>query len=254
MQEGFLYAHSFSKTYDETYYTVRFSWIYSDGQNNEDYEFYMPAVYWSTDHFSSDVLNRMQNYRLASGLICPDVSNLTTQIKMIGDREGSTAYSRYESTVTYWLFENDCKEINHVQTYVDDMEIRYLTSNTYYDYEFITNPIPSYIWYSDKIIYSFGIQNLAELRVVPSYIQFINGSTSMLYETKESPITIDPSTSNSILYLSVRIEPQYYASYEYFDYQPQFNNSIRQLEDSIEVSFDSSYNNVLLILYLWIDY
>ena len=180
----------------------------------------------------------MQNYEYASGLICPDVSSLGMQIRMIGDREGTRIYSHLESVVSYCLNEEDCKELDLVQAYVNFMQIRHITSNTYYD--IIANQIRSYIWYSDRLFYLYDTENWTELRVVPSLISFLNSSSVMVYETKESQTINYPRGSSDILFLSVRIDPQLYTYSEYYNYQPQFSNSRRQLESSIEVSFQSS--------------
>ena len=99
------------------------------------------------------------------------------------------------------------------------MQIRYITVNTYNDYDLIENHISSYIWYSEVLFYINGQYNIAELRVVPSQIQFLNGSTSMVYETKSNFVTTYNTNSDNIgmLLLSVVIDPHFYIYEEYYD-------------------------------------
>ena len=89
MEDGFSYVYTFTKPLDKTYFNVYFYWRYFDGSTGESYDVYMPSINCSTQHYSSQILQRLQNYSLSSGLICPDISVLTTQIKMVGDSEGS---------------------------------------------------------------------------------------------------------------------------------------------------------------------
>ena len=238
MEDGFSYVYTFDRLFDEAYYTVNFFWTYANNSTDENYSVYMPPVTCSTEHFQSDILQRMQDYDMGSGLICPDIGSLSTQIKMIGDKKGISNSSLYSQV--YYRKSNDyCKDINEVQAYVDFMYIRYITTNTYYDYSAVGHHIENYIWSSDQMFYALGEYNIADLRVVPSLINFINGSSSMVYETKDNQINnykVD-NDNNAMLFLSVVIDPHYFIYQEYYNYQPVFKNSTRQLNQFREVRF-----------------
>ena len=242
MEDGFSYIYTFSQPFDTSYFDVYFFWDYKDSSTNETYGVYIPSTFCSTQYFSTEVLLRLQNFDLGSGLICPELSVLNTQIKMIGDSFGAY-YSRLSSQVLYCQLYDYCKSLSEMQTYLDNMLIRYITTNTYFDY-LIDDHVGYYIWYSEQLIYHPGQYNVAELRVLPSLIYFLNGSTSMVYETKSNYVTSYNADYNSIvmLFLSVVIDPHFFIHLEYTNYQPVFTNSSRQLDSSqvrILMSFSS---------------
>ena len=133
------------------------------------------------------------------------------------------------------------------------MAIRYITTNTYYDSDMIDNPISNYIRYSDLFAYLPGHEIKAELRIIPSEVNFLNGSKSMVYDSVDSQAVNYFHNQNSItmFYLQVIIDPHYYIYKEFYDYQPQFNSSRRRLDGSCEVSLHNIF--VLLILLFHFD-
>ena len=243
MEDGFSYAYTFSKPFDTSYFDIDFYWEYINIATNETYSVYMPSAYCSTQNFSVEILERLYNYNLGSGVICPDISVLPTQIKMIGDSIG-TYNSRLNSYVSYCQLHDYCKSLNETQIYLDNMFFKYMTTNTYFDYDLIDNHIDYYIWYSETLIYNPGQYKIAELRLMPSAIYFLNGSSSMVYETKTNYVTHYSVNYNNIamFFLSVIIDPHYYIYQEYTNYQPVFTNSRRQLDNS-EVRFSMSFNS-----------
>ena len=103
MEDGFSYVYTFNHPYNPAFYTVFFSWRYFDNTTKEYYDEFFSGVPCTTEHFTNEVLARLQKYDLGSGLICPDISRIGVQIKMIGDTNGDS-YSMLESHVVYCLY------------------------------------------------------------------------------------------------------------------------------------------------------
>ena len=85
MEDGFFIALTFDRDYNSSYYYAQFYWKYKDLFNDENYSVWLPAIPCTEDDVSSEVLNELNKYDLGSGIICPDLSTIGTQIKMIGD-------------------------------------------------------------------------------------------------------------------------------------------------------------------------
>ena len=238
MQDGFSYVYTFRQPYDRTYYDVHYIWNYYDANTGESYDHYFPAVNCTTDHYSQDVLTRMQNYDLGSGLICPDMSEFDVMVKLIGDNNGGI-YSFLRSIVMHCEFENDCKSYEDRVDYLYYMEMRYITTNTYYDQSDPSQPIKTYIKVSPQMYYINGFETTIDFTIAPSQINFLNGSISMVYEIKEENIQyLFLGGSVRMLYLTHGIIDSYYVIYqEYFDYQPQLESGRRQLDNLRNVSF-----------------
>ena len=130
------------------------------------------------------------------------------------------------------------------------MVFRYITINTYYDDGFSDSPIKNYIKYSDRMVYHIGKDTHIELKVVPSQINLINNSIVMAYEAIDSQAIeyYHSGINNRMLYLSLMIDPHYYIYEEYYNYQPQFNNTRRHLDTPNEVSA------FYFITFLYFDY
>ena len=118
------------------------------------------------------------------------------------------------------------------------MPMRYITTNTYYDQSDTSEPIKTYLKVSPSIYNIANYETLLEFTIAPSQINFVNGSTSMVYEVKEHYAKTLPSFgSNRMIYLeSAYIDPYYVIYQEYYDYQPQLQNIRRQLDSSRNVS------------------
>ena len=118
------------------------------------------------------------------------------------------------------------------------MEIRYITTNTYYDQQDISQPIKTFIKVSPFFFYTPGFYLSMEFTIAPSQINFLNGTMSMVYEIKDTEVIHMSSSSNLMFLLQYAYIDTHYIIYqEYLDYQPQFENTRRQLNDSRNVSF-----------------
>ena len=69
MQDGFSFVFTFDKPYDITYYDAKIFWYYSDSTTGEKYLELLPGTNCTTNHYSEDVLARLQKYDLGSGII-----------------------------------------------------------------------------------------------------------------------------------------------------------------------------------------
>ena len=239
MRDGFSFVYSFRQPYDVSYYQVYFSWHYNDSTTGETYQHILPAINCTTDHYSEDVLARLQQYDLGSGLICPDTTVVQTLVKLIGYKNG-TNKSFLGSQVMYCLYEDYCQNQNLVLDYTYYMPMRYITTNTYYDQSDVSQPIKTYIKVSPALYYVQNYETYFEFTIAPSQINFVNGSTAMVYEVKELHSQLFPVYgSNRMIHLdSAYIDPYYVIYQEYYDYQPQVGNDRRQLDGLRNVSFD----------------
>ena len=239
MQDGFSYVYTFRQPYDRTYYQVQFFWFYSDATTGESYSEFFPPIICSTDHYSQDILTRLENYDLGSGIICPDLSEAASLVKMIGDRYGNT-YSYMLGQVMQCAYDADCQEYNTRYNYLYYMEMRYITTNTYYDQLDRLQPIKTYIKVSPSIVHLSGYEATLEFTIAPSQVNFVNGSMSMAYEVKEHQMRYIPvyNTSRMIHLQQATIDPYFMIYHEYYSYQPQLERgSRRQLEESRSVSY-----------------
>ena len=238
MRDGFSYVYTFRQPYDRTYYDVYYIWVYYDATTGESYDYYFPNVNCTTDHYSQDVLTRMQNYDLGSGLICPDMSGIDVMVKLIGHKDGGS-YSFLQSLVSQCNFESDCQSQADRDIYLYYMDMRYITTNTYYDQSDPSQPIKTYIKVSPQMYYINHFETTIDFTIAPSQINFLNGSISMVYEIKEENIQYLPHLGSSrMLFLEHGIIDSYYVIYqEYFDYQPQLESGRRQLDNLRNVSF-----------------
>ena len=237
MQDGFSYVFTFKQPYDRTYYAVHFYWHYYDAATGELYAYFLPAVNCSTDHYSQDILTRLENYNLGSGIICPDMSGYDVMIKLIGDRHGNT-YSYMQSEVRQCQFESDCQSSEDMYNYLYYMEMRYITTNTYYDQSDLSQPVKTYLKLSPSMYYIAGYEATLEFTIAPSQINFLNGSISMVYELKDDKVHYLPLFGSvRMLFLTqATIDPYYVIYQEYIDYQPQFESVRRQLDGPRKVS------------------
>ena len=69
MQDGFSFVYTFRQDYDISYFSVHFYWYYYDSTINEFYGYFLPAVNCTTDHYSEDILARLYNYNIGSGVL-----------------------------------------------------------------------------------------------------------------------------------------------------------------------------------------
>ena len=238
MEDGFNFIYTFRQPYDISYYTVSTYWTYNDATTGEYYDEYFPPVNCSTDHFSQDVLTRLQSYNLGSGLLCPDTNHAGKLIKMIGDRNG-TSFSYISGQVMICAYDDHCKNSGETYDYLYYMEMRYITTNTYYDQIDRANPIKTYIKVSPSMYHISNYEAALEFTIAPSQINFVNGSTSMVYEVKEHQMRYIPvyGTARMIHLQQATIDPYYMIYQEYYNYQPQLEGSSRrQLENSRSVS------------------
>ena len=118
------------------------------------------------------------------------------------------------------------------------MEMRYITTNTYYDQQDISQPIKTFIKVSPFFFYTPGFYLSMEFTIAPSQINFFDGNMSMVYEIKDTKVIHMSSSSNLMFSLQyAHIDTHYIIYQEYLDYQPQFENTRRQLNDPRNVSF-----------------
>ena len=123
------------------------------------------------------------------------------------------------------------------------MKMRYLTVNQYFSHSSDQDLINFYIKYSTEMIYVEQSTVLANLKLALSEVQFLNSSTRMLYEEKDSEISYTNLNSESILFITINIDPEYTYYYYHISYKPNmiYKETDENIDNGIEFLMKSLF-------------